>query len=130
MINLDVMLTGPILEDIDKVFLEKLENFKLKLADNFDREIKSTTLYKDQTGALRQSMVKKEKLHFHFPLDYTSFVENGRGPIQAAPGKMLRFVINGNVLYRKSVGPSAPRPFIANAVAKMKTDYIQIWQSS
>jgi len=46
---------------------------------------------------------------------YASFVENGRPAVHTVGAKALRFVINGTVLFRKSVGPAAPRPFIGPA---------------
>lgn len=45
---------------------------------------------------------------------YADFVENGR-PGFKARGKALRFVVNGSVIFRKSVGPAAPKPFMAPA---------------
>jgi len=46
---------------------------------------------------------------------YSRIVEEGRGPIVAKKGKFLRFYSkkHGKVIYRRSVGPAAPRPFMA-----------------
>ncbi|MCC6314216.1 MAG: hypothetical protein IT337_09375 [Thermomicrobiales bacterium] len=42
---------------------------------------------------------------------YAWTLEHGRGPVFAKRAKALRFVINGRVIYRKSVGPAkAQRP--------------------
>lgn len=49
---------------------------------------------------------------------YASFVENGRGPVEAKNAEFLRFVIDGVVFYRKRVGPAAPRPFMGLAYEK------------
>lgn len=46
---------------------------------------------------------------------YAEFIENGRPAIVAAPGKCLRFEVNGTVLFRKRVGPAAAQPFLAPA---------------
>ncbi len=46
---------------------------------------------------------------------YGGWVEYGRGPVHARPGGFLRFVINGAVFFRKSVGPAAARPFMRPA---------------
>lgn len=43
---------------------------------------------------------------------YAEFIENGRPGFSASPGKTLRFVINGEVLFRKSVGPAPAQPFV------------------
>ena len=48
-------------------------------------------------------------------------VERGRGPIEAPPGKMLRFRVGGRVLFRKRVGPARARPFMAPAARAMNT---------
>ena len=42
-------------------------------------------------------------------VNYARYVESGRGPITAKPGKTLRFKYNGRTIYRKSVGPAAGR---------------------
>lgn len=50
--------------------------------------------------------------------EYASYVENGRGPVEAKKAKALRFVIDGIVFFRKRVGPAAPRPFMSIAFQK------------
>ena len=129
MIEIEIELTSN-LDDLEQALLNKLDHFKDTLSANFEKEVISTTLYKDQTGNLRRSIQKKSELHFYFPLDYTSYVENGRPAIQAAPGKALKFVINGKTLFRKSVKEAKPRPFIANAVSTIQSKYLQLWEST
>jgi hypothetical protein len=51
---------------------------------------------------------------------YAKHVEFGRRGFSAGPGKMLRFTINGQTLYRKSVGPAAARPFIRPSVDRLR----------
>lgn len=51
---------------------------------------------------------------------YAPPVEFGRRGFSAGPGKVLRFVVGGQVLYRKSVGPAAARPFIRPSVARLR----------
>jgi hypothetical protein len=44
---------------------------------------------------------------------YNDIVHGGRGPVVAKPGKMLRLVLcNGQVLFRKRVGPAKANPFM------------------
>lgn len=69
-----------------------------------------------RTGDLRrgnvltvQSLGDYARIHNIQP--YASLVEYGRGPIEAAPGKVLRFEIGGQVLYRKRVKGTKPNPF-------------------
>jgi hypothetical protein len=50
---------------------------------------------------------------------YLRYVLNGRGPVEASSGKMLRFVINGQVIFRKRVGPAAANPFADRAAQIM-----------
>lgn len=52
---------------------------------------------------------------------HAGFVEHGRGPVEAPPGKVLRFEVNGRVLFRKRVGPARARPFMAPAARAMST---------
>lgn len=49
---------------------------------------------------------------------YASFVEEGRGPVVASPGKVLRFEIDGEVFYRKRVRAAKARPFLGPAYMK------------
>lgn len=45
---------------------------------------------------------------------YSHFVEHGRAAIPYKKGRVLRFQTkDGRVLYRRSVGPSKPQPFMA-----------------
>jgi len=50
---------------------------------------------------------------------YNRHVHEGRGPVVAKPGKVLRLVLcNGTVLYRKRVGPARANPFMDKGLAK------------
>jgi HK97 gp10 family phage protein len=80
-----------------------------------------------KTGHLRRSithsvtassMVTTTKIGTNVP--YAKYVEFGRGPITAAPGRVLRFEIGGVVLFRKSVGPAKARPFLFRAFREMR----------
>jgi len=46
---------------------------------------------------------------------HSVFVERGRGPVQAKPGGVLRFVVAGRVVFAKRVRAARPRPFMAPA---------------
>jgi hypothetical protein len=92
---------------------------------------KSSKLYKDQTGELRQNtkffksgIGSRTIIADKF---YSNYIEYGRGPVYAKKAKALRFVINGVVFFRKSVKASKPRPFMSagrNLIAKVGNDYI------
>ena len=50
---------------------------------------------------------------------YLQWVLGGRGAVHARPGKVLRFVIDGRVFFRQSVGPAKANPFDAKAEAEI-----------
>jgi hypothetical protein len=50
---------------------------------------------------------------------HIGYVLRGRGPITAR-GRALRFVIDGQVIFRKRVGPAAPNPFDQRARQAMQ----------
>lgn len=51
---------------------------------------------------------------------YIGYVVRGRGPIEAGPGRMLRFSIGGTVFFRKRVKASKANNFPARARAKVE----------
>lgn len=63
-------------------------------------------------------------------LPYAKFVEHGRGPIRARRGKALRFSIGGTTLFRVSVGPAAPRPFISRAFKELRGRFRQEFRTA
>lgn len=51
-------------------------------------------------------------VRLHNDAAYLKYVVLGRPTIVARPGKVLRFVIDGEVLFRHRVGPASPNAFI------------------
>lgn len=51
---------------------------------------------------------------------YARYVEEGRGPVVASPGKMLRFTVGGRVLFRKRVGPARGRFMFRKALQRVR----------
>lgn len=49
---------------------------------------------------------------------YPMSVEYGRGPVYPIHAKALAFYYDGELVFRKSVGPAKPRPFVAPAYEK------------
>lgn len=81
---------------------------------------KSTTLFKDRSGATRGSIVSEAlgTKGFVKARGATSLLEYGtRAHIIEAHGTALRFVVGGSVLYRRIVHHpgTAPRPFMHEA---------------
>jgi HK97 gp10 family phage protein len=54
--------------------------------------------------------------------DYAKAVEFGRGPIVAEEGSALRFEIDGELLFRKSVSGAPPQPYMRPALRQHKRD--------
>jgi len=55
-------------------------------------------------------------------VEYAVWIERGRGPVVADKGEALRFENeDGEVIFRKSVGPVKPKPFMRPAVEKVQT---------
>jgi HK97 gp10 family phage protein len=61
---------------------------------------------------------------------YARYVEEGRGPIDAGEGRVLRFEIGGEVLFRRRVGPAAARPYLRPAFdaqrGRIRTEFAQV----
>jgi Bacteriophage HK97-gp10, putative tail-component len=77
-----------------------------------------------QTGHLRRSITHNvtalganiiARIGTNVP--YAIYVEEGRGPIVARPGRWLRFTIGGVVIYTKRVGPAKGQHFMKRAIA-------------
>ena len=52
-------------------------------------------------------------------LFYASFVEEGRGSIQAS-GKALHFYLDGEEVFVNHVGPSTPRPYVESSYSALE----------
>jgi hypothetical protein len=57
---------------------------------------------------------------------YAQWIEFGRGPVHAINAKALRFVINGEVFFRKSVGPAKAQPFMMQAISAAQSSFPKI----
>lgn len=87
------------------------------------QDAKGTTLFKDRTGLLRDSIGESADgltgKVWRGRKAYFGFVANGTPPhvIEARAGGTLRFVMNGQVMFRKRVNHpgTAPRPFMQHA---------------
>jgi hypothetical protein len=53
---------------------------------------------------------------------YLRYVIDGRGPVEAHAGGVLRFVIDGEVIFRKRVGAAEPNDFPSRARARMEPE--------
>ena len=96
-----------------------------------------TYLAPEQTGRLRDSIsiesepgtrvvgpTARSEDGFYYPY----VVNYGRGPIFARRAHALRFVIGGQVIFRKSVGPARGTHFVENTARVIEPDYPKIAQ--
>lgn len=69
-----------------------------------------------QTARLRRGWHRKSVTAQGFQIapavNYAKYAQNGRARITAAPGKTLRFIVNGKPVFRKSVGPAPARKMV------------------
>lgn len=106
-----------------------------KLSDSVSRAVmlsaqgavllaKRTNRFKDRSGALRKSIRAVRTGKFTAKAvagtDHAYYIENGNKPrngnlIRPKKAKALRFVLNGQVVFRRFVRAAAPRPFMKDA---------------
>lgn len=60
--------------------------------------------------------------HIYNLTPYLRYVLKGRGPVYAINAKALRFVINGQVFFRRSVGPAEANDFPSRVRSAMQDD--------
>lgn len=60
--------------------------------------------------------------------DYAQYIEYGRGPVRAINAKVLRFVIGGEVIFRKSVGPAKAQPYIRDSLNAAEGKFVSIFE--
>lgn len=140
--SLDVVAFAASIDKIAVNFPDAAYAVLEHVADAAEESARATTLYRDKGGELRRrTYVQPSGADFELVADtfYAAWVENGRRAVVAGgrsvdvtPGawagsgftvrrrvhtgvKMLRFVVNGQVIFRKRVGPAAPRPFMQAA---------------
>jgi hypothetical protein len=80
----------------------------------------------EQPGGLLRAYKTEESYtptaaRYRITNDYPAlkWVLGGRGPVEASRAKALRFVISGQVFYRRRVGPAAANRFDERARARM-----------
>ncbi len=59
--------------------------------------------------------------------EYAQYIEFGRGPVTAVNAKALRFIIGGEVIFRKSVGPMQAQPFVHDSLMAAETLFTNIF---
>lgn len=109
------------LSRFDELLIEEVNNALEELALMIEREAKQRSPV--DSGTLRASIghVVEEMASGYIRavvgtnVDYAPEIEFGRGPI-TADGQALRFTIDGEVIFRKSVGPAPAQPFLSPAL--------------
>lgn len=84
-------------------------------------------LIKNKSGALAQSAKVDVSVAGRFiyavirwTAKHADWVNNGRGPIVAKNAKALRFEIDGEIIFRKSVGPAPAQHFAERGLENAK----------
>ena len=82
-----------------------------------------------KTGRLRKGITFKTydsgsstELKVSSEAPYTKWVIRGRGPVVAKRAKVLRFEIDGRILYRRRVGPAKANPFPRRALSGLSVE--------
>jgi hypothetical protein len=107
---------------LDDRLVEAMETLALMIEGTAKR------LVAVDTGRLKSSIASQVKQkgstiigYVGSNLSYAPTIEYGRGPIPADSG-YLRFTIEGEVFYRKSVDAAPAQPFLRPAVQSHKSD--------
>lgn len=58
---------------------------------------------------------------------YPIAVEEGRGPIEAGPGKVLAFEVGGRMVFTKRVGPARAQPFMRPALQQSRAQIVALF---
>lgn len=114
--GLDDIITG--LDEAVEEALDEAAEHALAVAKSHTKGELASSLRIRRTKGSREITTEKP---------YAEFVEAGHGPIEAK-GKALRFVANGQVIFRKSVGPVQPHPFIEPAQADLEQQAAAIFE--
>lgn len=84
----------------------------------------ATDRIKHKSGKLGRSWTRQVRVSANTLLGivtntakHARWVEYGRGPVVARRAKVLRFEIDGQVLFRKSVGPAPAQYFLRNGLS-------------
>lgn len=129
MLKVDTSKTVSALDAI----INKLDNFHDNVLKDITKLGRQVAQQKSK-GSLSKSIKVEDKdsnqKQLLAPKPYATYVENGRPGIRTQGKGVLRFVINGQVFYRKSVGPAKPRPFMKPAGLSMKEHAAKIIQNN
>lgn len=114
------------LERLAEVLVEELDAAARDIGLKIEAEAKRNLTQNGSvdTGTLRGSIASdtartgpyEVTVYAGSNIEYAAIVEMGRGPIEAKGDGYLRFEVDGEVLYRKRVGPAAPKPYLRPAV--------------
>ena len=114
--------------------LSKAERFAEVIINDIKTNVKNTTEFKysSSSGGLKNSIVSfgsNGRYTVVANKHYASYVEEGRPGFSAKNAKALRFRVNGTWIFRKSVGPAAPRPFFRRAIENTQSRLQELWNS-
>lgn len=113
-----------LLEELPEVVDQALEQCGQAVADEEGKRTKgklSQSFYTVKIG--NDQIVDTDKA-------YAQYIEYGRGPVTAINAKALRFFINGEVIFRKSVGPAKAQPFVQPAIRAATQQFSKIFDEN
>lgn len=110
---------------------KEVKNELTKFSNKFSKKLEQALLAAGKVIAKEESKRTKGNLSKSFSSTLTSntsvavdsdkhyaeFIENGRGAVFAKPGHFLKFEINGQTIFCKSVGPAKAQPFVQASIA-------------
>lgn len=120
--------------------LSNLTNLIKKLPSAVNKAIEAVgqaglTIAKEEApGKLGETVRFRRKgligLEFYSTAPYAKFVEKGRPGFSAKNAKALKFVINGQVFFRTSVGPAKANPFMARSARRLNGIALQVFKNT
>ena len=115
--TLDNLKTG--LDDGSKEGVEDIANRNLSFQEQYINEVCD-----NPSGMLASSIDVEEQDEYTYLIGtminhiYPMAVEYGRSEVYPIRAKALAFYYDGELIFRKKVGPAKPRPFVAPAFEK------------
>jgi hypothetical protein len=124
MADLTITITDratPAIERMDKAAPVKVREGNQARAERYQIGLRDATPRGrgERPGRLKAAWQIDEQtdaFRVHNDAPHLRYVILGRGPVVAPPGKVLRFVDNGRVFFRKRVGPAAANDFISKTL--------------
>lgn len=124
-ISVDLSGARRALEKLSESFSQKVQESLDATVSDMEADAKSSGAFTDRTGNLRSNIVPKFEPYKGSVIantPYAYYVENGNDPgggrIYPKTSRYLRFEINGQLFFAKSVKAAVARPFMGPALER------------